>query len=91
MVEFCREHGIKHDVCGKVIVATKEKELPLLENLFRRGLENGLSVTSSQRNRRGNRATCRCLAGIKVPSTGSRTTKESARSTRSLFASRAVF
>ena len=27
MVEFCREHGIKHDVCGKVIVATKQEEL----------------------------------------------------------------
>ena len=27
MVEFCREHGIPHEVCGKVIVATQEKEL----------------------------------------------------------------
>src|SRR5271155_4125077 len=24
MVEFCREHNVKHDVCGKIIVATKE-------------------------------------------------------------------
>ncbi|MBD2023174.1 FAD-dependent oxidoreductase, partial [Leptolyngbya sp. FACHB-711] len=33
MVNFCQEHNIPHEVCGKVIVATEEKELPLLENL----------------------------------------------------------
>jgi L-2-hydroxyglutarate oxidase LhgO len=33
MVEFCREHGIKHEVCGKVIVATKASELPLLQKI----------------------------------------------------------
>src|SRR4051812_43863682 len=32
MVEFCQEHGIAHEVCGKVIIACEEKELPLLEN-----------------------------------------------------------
>ncbi|GAB1542611.1 L-2-hydroxyglutarate oxidase [Scytonema sp. NUACC21] len=44
MVEFCQEHGIEHEVCGKVIVATKEEELPRLENLYERGLENGIGV-----------------------------------------------
>jgi (S)-2-hydroxyglutarate dehydrogenase len=42
MVEFCREHGIPHRVCGKVIVATEESELPRLEELRRRGEANGL-------------------------------------------------
>ena len=42
MVEFCRAHGIPHDVCGKVIVATQEAELPRLEELRRRGEANGL-------------------------------------------------
>src|SRR2546425_5854270 len=42
MVEFCRDHGIPHNVCGKVIVATSEEELPRLEELFRRGQTNGL-------------------------------------------------
>src|SRR5579862_8679223 len=32
MVDFCREHGIPHQVCGKVIVATSEEELPRLED-----------------------------------------------------------
>src|SRR5882762_106106 len=44
MVDFCREHGIKHEVCGKVIVATNESELPLLDKLFQRGLDNELPV-----------------------------------------------
>lgn len=42
MVEFCREHGIPHHVCGKVIVATSPQELPRLEDLYRRGQANGL-------------------------------------------------
>jgi L-2-hydroxyglutarate oxidase len=44
MVEFCQQHNIPHEVCGKVIIATEEKELPLLENLFQRGLQNGIPV-----------------------------------------------
>lgn len=44
MVEFCQEHGIEHDICGKVIVATNEKELPLLDHLLDRGLQNGLDI-----------------------------------------------
>lgn len=44
MVEFCEKHGIKYDMCGKVIVATNEKELPLLDNLYERGLQNELDI-----------------------------------------------
>lgn len=71
MVRFCREHGLPHEVCGKVIVATEPEELPLLENLFRRGEENGLEqarltleeLTEIEPHVRG-------LAAIRVPSTG---------------------
>lgn len=42
MIEFCREQGIAHEVCGKVIVATQSDELPRLEELRRRGEANGL-------------------------------------------------
>src|SRR6201997_5153959 len=28
MVQFCREHGISHQICGKIIVATEEEEFP---------------------------------------------------------------
>jgi L-2-hydroxyglutarate oxidase len=42
MIAFCREHGIAHDQCGKIVVATAESELPRLENLWERGNANGL-------------------------------------------------
>ncbi len=42
MIEFCREHGIAHKVCGKVVVATRSDELPRLEQLRQRGEANGL-------------------------------------------------
>ena len=47
MVEFCREHGIAHEICGKVVVAANEKELPALEELRRRGEENGVSAVET--------------------------------------------
>jgi L-2-hydroxyglutarate oxidase LhgO len=42
MVAFCRAHGIAHEQCGKVVVATSEDELPRLESLWQRGNANGL-------------------------------------------------
>jgi L-2-hydroxyglutarate oxidase len=44
MTEFCKTYGIDHDICGKVIVATKKEELPLLDNLYHRGLQNELAI-----------------------------------------------
>lgn len=71
MVQFCQEHGIAHEVCGKVIVATAAAELPLLENLYNRGLENGLKVTKiSAAEVKEIEPHVNCLAGIRVPSTG---------------------
>ena len=71
MVEFCREHGIKHDVCGKVIVATKASELPLLESLFQRGLDHRLAVARlAPEQVQEIEPHVRCLAGVRVPSTG---------------------
>jgi (S)-2-hydroxyglutarate dehydrogenase len=72
MVEFCREHGIPHQVCGKVIVATAEEELPRLEELRRRGEANGLTglrmIGSEElREIEPNAAGLRALV---VPSTG---------------------
>jgi L-2-hydroxyglutarate oxidase len=37
MYRFCAEHGIPHERCGKIVVATQESEFPRLEELHRRG------------------------------------------------------
>jgi L-2-hydroxyglutarate oxidase len=42
MYQFCAEHGVPHERCGKVVVATGERELPALDELERRGRANGL-------------------------------------------------
>src|SRR5580658_4255664 len=42
LLRFCEEHGVAFEICGKLIVATHERELPLMEELFRRGQGNGL-------------------------------------------------
>jgi L-2-hydroxyglutarate oxidase len=71
MVEFCREHGIPHYVCGKVIVATKESELPLLENLHQRGRQNQIPLEKVSAERvREIEPHVSCLAGILVKTTG---------------------
>lgn len=42
LLDFCQQHEIPHSICGKVIVATNEAELPLLKNIYDRGIQNGL-------------------------------------------------
>src|SRR6478672_4690157 len=43
MYRFCADNGIPHDRCGKLVVATEERELPALAELERRGAANGLT------------------------------------------------
>ncbi|WP_017301137.1 L-2-hydroxyglutarate oxidase [Nodosilinea nodulosa] len=71
MVDFCRQYDIPHDVCGKVIVATQKKELPLLDNLFQRGLQNQIPVSKiTLEEVKEIEPYVNCLAAIKVDSTG---------------------
>lgn len=42
MEAFCQEHGVPYERCGKVVVATEERELPVLQQLFERGSANGV-------------------------------------------------
>jgi L-2-hydroxyglutarate oxidase len=46
MIHFCDTYQIPYDLCGKVIVATSEAEIPELDKLYQRGLENGLNKIS---------------------------------------------
>ncbi len=71
MVRFCEQHGIPFEVCGKVIVATKDSELGPLENLYQRGLQNGVPVVKlSAAQVREIEPHVSCLAGLAVKSTG---------------------
>lgn len=71
MVDFCQEHQIPHEVCGKVIVATHAAELPMLENLFQRGQANGLAVKKlAAAEVKEYEPYVQCLAGIYVPTSG---------------------
>jgi L-2-hydroxyglutarate oxidase len=72
MIEFCQEHGLPYELCGKVVVATGEEELPRLEELYRRGLANGVpglarltaaEITDHEPHARG-------VAGLWSPQTG---------------------
>lgn len=42
MTDFCRKHEIDHEICGKVVVASNEREVEFLNNLAKRGEANGL-------------------------------------------------
>ncbi len=71
MVDFCQSHNIPHEVCGKVIIATQEKELPQLETLYQRGLENGLEVSRLTKEAvLEYEPHVDCIAGVRVVSTG---------------------
>lgn len=44
LLEYCRERGIRHEVCGKVIVATRTPELERLADLTERARANGVAA-----------------------------------------------
>ncbi len=43
LLDFCNKESIHYELCGKLIVAISEEEIPRLENLYQRGIENGLT------------------------------------------------
>lgn len=71
MVEFCAEHGIPAQVCGKLIVATDESQRPRLTALYERAVGNGLAarlLTAEQAKEYEPHVTC--VGAIHVPTTG---------------------
>ena len=69
---FCAERGIRHERCGKIVVATGEDELPALHELQRRGWENGLQGLEilDAREIRRHEPEVAGIAGLFVPQTG---------------------
>lgn len=71
MVEFCAEHGIPVQVCGKLIVATDQTEIPRLRALHERARANGLDVTwLTPEQAAEHEPHVSCVAAMHVPTTG---------------------
>lgn len=72
LIRFCNEENIKYELCGKLIVATDEKELQSLDNLYQRGIQNGLVEIKklSSRELKEYEPYVNGVAGILVPYTG---------------------
>ena len=71
MVAFCQKHEIPHEICGKVIVATEQKELTQLENIYQRGLQNGIQVARiTAEEVKEYEPHVSAIAGVRVFSTG---------------------
>jgi (S)-2-hydroxyglutarate dehydrogenase len=45
MIDFCQKYNVNYEQCGKVIVATKQDELPHIKNLYQRGIANELELS----------------------------------------------
>jgi (S)-2-hydroxyglutarate dehydrogenase len=72
LYQFCEKYGIKHERCGKLVVAVNPLELPKLDELEKRGIANGLSgikritkdeIKEYEPNADG-------IAGLFIPQTG---------------------
>ena len=72
LIDFCREHEVPFELCGKLIVATDEHELPLLQTLFTRGEQNGLTQLKKlvKEELKEHEPHVAGIAGIFVPQTG---------------------
>jgi L-2-hydroxyglutarate oxidase len=72
LIDFCNENNIKYELCGKIVVATREDQIPSLETLFERGIQNGLKGLEmlNKEQMRAIEPHVAGIAGIKVPQTG---------------------
>ena len=72
LVEFAREYGIPFQICGKIIVATEERELPHMQRILQNGRANGvegIEEIDAARIREIEPA-CQGIRGLHVPGTG---------------------
>jgi L-2-hydroxyglutarate oxidase len=72
MVRFCKEHAIPHEICGKLVVAVDEREVPRLQTLYKRGQTNGLQGVAwlSPAAAGEIEPHVRCVAAVRVPEEG---------------------
>lgn len=72
LLQFCRSYDIPFNICGKIILASSQNEMPRLHELFRRGNENGLKGIRllSPEQIKEVEPFAEGVAGIFVPQTG---------------------
>ncbi|HEY4984312.1 MAG TPA: L-2-hydroxyglutarate oxidase [Verrucomicrobiae bacterium] len=72
MVAFCRDHGVPHEICGKLVVAVDDTEIERLKNLHERGRQNGLQGLKwlSRGEMREIEPQVAGVAGLRVPQEG---------------------
>ena len=72
MTAFCRQHDVRHEICGKLVVAVNDSEVPRLRVLFARGQANGLSGLRwlSAKAAREIEPHVNCVAAVQVPEEG---------------------
>ncbi len=72
LVRFAKEHNIKHDVCGKIVAAATEDEIPRLQKIYQTGLENGLKEIKmlASKETKAIEPYCQAVQSIWVPYTG---------------------
>ncbi len=72
LVEFAKNNNIDYDICGKVIVAVKKEELPLLEAIYQKGIKNkteGIKYLNSKETKE-KEPHIKALKSIFVPTAG---------------------
>jgi L-2-hydroxyglutarate oxidase LhgO len=72
MLQYLKEHSIPHRICGKLVVATTEREIPLLNNLYERAKANGLEGIAMLDPAAAKKVEpfVKCLIALHVPGTG---------------------
>lgn len=72
LIKFCDTHSIPYDLCGKIVVASSEEEIPLMNNLYERGIQNGLENLTllNKEEIKEYEPHVKGIAGIHVPQTG---------------------
>jgi (S)-2-hydroxyglutarate dehydrogenase len=72
LLNFCNEESINYKLCGKIIVATDQSELQAMENIYKRGVENGLTGLKKLKEQelKEHEPHVNGVAGIFVPQTG---------------------
>jgi (S)-2-hydroxyglutarate dehydrogenase len=72
LIDFCNKNEVKYELCGKIVVATHQDQISMLDGLLQRGIENGLKgleklnaeqIKEIEPHVKG-------IQGIKVPQTG---------------------